>query len=202
MILFRFRFSFTFIFGVVVEWCTIHITHLTRRTIPFHARIPRFPLMLTRTTLDRWLIVLCKSFIPRVLAWMPYVSFLISTHLINIYNGLFCPDHLRLKKMFGLSSDGSMLFYPAKPSRHQLRKAAQKMKNDCMRNRDPSINQPFIPRTHRPPPKDQVIRIHSFFLCVFGQHYLKKCCFDFVHSRWHPNSRMNLPLFSFKSWRL
>lgn len=97
---------------------------------------------------------------------MPYVSFLISTHLINIYNGLFCPDHLRLKKMFGLSSDGSMLFYPAKPSRHQLRKAAQKMKNDCMRNRDPSINQPFIPRTHRPPPKDQVIRIHSFFVCV------------------------------------
>ncbi|KAI9552938.1 hypothetical protein GHT06_020823 [Daphnia sinensis] len=53
------------------------------------------------------------------------------------------------------SVDGSMLFYPAKPSRHQLRKAAQKMKNDCMRNRDPSINQPFIPRTHRPPPKDQ-----------------------------------------------
>ncbi|XP_046656056.1 axin-like isoform X2 [Daphnia pulicaria] len=53
------------------------------------------------------------------------------------------------------SVDGSVLFYPAKPNRHQLRKARQKISNDCMRNRDPSINQPFIPRTQRPPPKEQ-----------------------------------------------
>ena len=50
-----------------------------------------------------------------------------------------------------------MLFYPAKPNRHQLRKAQQKMKRDCMQNRDPAANQPFIPRTHRQPPKEQVI---------------------------------------------
>ena len=53
-------------------------------------------------------------------------------------------------------SDGSMLFFPARPNRHQLRKAQQKMKRDCMQNRDPAINQPFIPRTQRLPPKDQV----------------------------------------------
>jgi hypothetical protein len=46
----------SFIGGVVVECLTTHITlctqpAITRRTIPFHARIPKFPLMLIRTTL-------------------------------------------------------------------------------------------------------------------------------------------------------
>jgi hypothetical protein len=63
---FRF-FFFAFIYGVVVECPTTHITPctqpaITRRTIPFHARIPRYPLMLIRTTLAHWPMVLCKNF--------------------------------------------------------------------------------------------------------------------------------------------
>lgn len=49
-----------------------------------------------------------------------------------------------------------MLFFPIKPNRHQMRKVQQKIKRDCMANRDPAATQPFIPRTHRAPPKEQV----------------------------------------------
>ena len=82
---------------------------------------------------------------------------------INRMNSTFNPT---CRFFFFNFSDGSVLFYPAKPNRHQTRKARQKITTDCMRNRDPSINQPFIPRTHRPPPKEQVKKTTTNQICL------------------------------------
>lgn len=54
------------------------------------------------------------------------------------------------------SVDGSMLFFPIKPSRHQQRKAQLKIRRDAMQNRDHSVHQTFIPRTQRVP-KEQMM---------------------------------------------
>jgi len=54
------------------------------------------------------------------------------------------------------SVDGSMLFFPMKPSRHQQRKAQLKIRRDAMQNRDHGVHQTFIPRTQRVP-KEQMM---------------------------------------------
>ena len=63
-----------------------------------------------------------------------------------------------------------MLFFPIKPNRHQMRKVQQKIKRDCMANRDPAATQPFIPRTHRAPPKEQVLQF-PYSNCGFKVTY-------------------------------